>query len=161
MKSGVCLYPGSFDPVTVGHLDIIRRGAAIFDRVIVGVLVNAEKKCAFTMEERFGFLCQVTAGLPNVEVITFSGLTAELCRQKGVRVLLRGLRGPGDVEGEMRNAKVNGMLLPGLETIYLGSSSGTEQISSSLVREIASLGGDITPFVPPEICRAVQERYKR
>ena len=97
------IYAGSFSPPTLGHLDIIRRGAAIFDRVIVGVLVNAEKKCAFTMEERFGFLCQVTAGLPNVEVITFSGLTAELCRRLDVQGLVRGLRGSADLENERKD----------------------------------------------------------
>ena len=161
MQRGVCLYPGSFDPVTLGHMDIIRRASRIFEKVVVGVLINPGKTGTFTCEERAGFLRKACSGLENVEIVSFSGLTAELCRRMGISVLLRGLRGSADLEGELRMAKINALLEPGLETVYLGASSGMEAVSSSLVREIASFGGDISALVPPEICHEIQLHYKR
>ena len=161
MRKGVCLYPGSFDPLTLGHMDVIRRASGVFERVVVGVLVNAEKKGTFPFEKRADFIRKAAASLENVEVITFSGLTAELCRRLDVQVLVRGLRGSADLENEMRMAKINGILYPGLETVYLGASSGMEAVSSSLVREIAALGGDISALVPAEIVREVQDHYRR
>ncbi len=161
MQRGVCLYPGSFDPVTLGHMDIIRRAARIFEKVIVGVLINPGKTGTFACEERAGFLRKACLGLENVEIVTFSGLTADLCRQMGISVLLRGLRGSADLEGELRMAKINALLEPGLETVYLGASSGMEAVSSSLVREIASFGGDISALVPPEICQEICDHYRR
>jgi pantetheine-phosphate adenylyltransferase len=160
MRQSACLYPGSFDPVTLGHLDIITRAAGIFERVVVGVLVNAEKKGAFPMEERVAMLKKAAADLPQVEVLPFSGLTVDLCRQLDIRVLVRGLRGPGDLESEMRMAKVNGLLLPGLETVFLPSAGGMEALSSSLVREIASLGGDISALVPRSVLPDILSHYK-
>ena len=146
MRSGVCLYPGSFDPVTQGHMDIIRRAAKVFERVYVGVLINPDKKGSFTNEERVELLKKACADLPNVEIVSFTGLTAELCRKLDIRVLVR---------------KINAQLLPGLETVFLGASSGMEAVSSSLVREIASFGGDISALVPKEICQEIQNRFKR
>lgn len=161
MRKGACLYPGSFDPVTLGHMDIIRRAAGIFERVVVAVLINPEKKGTFPFEERVRLLKKAAAGLPNVEIITFSGLTAELCRQMDIHVLLRGLRGAGDLENELRMAKINGLLFSGLETVFLGASSGMEAVSSSLVREIASFGGDVSGLVPREICQDIQAFFSR
>ncbi len=161
MRSGVCLYPGSFDPVTLGHMDIIRRAAKVFEKVYVGVLINPDKKGSFTNEERVDLLKRACADLPNVEIVSFTGLTAELCRKLDIRVLVRGLRGGDDLTSEMRMAKINAQLLPGLETVFLGASSGMEAVSSSLVREIASFGGDISALVPKKICQEIQNRFKR
>ena len=159
MLQSACLYPGSFDPVTLGHMDVIQRAAKMFDHVFVGILINAEKTGAFSVEERAALLRKATVHIPQAEVVSFSGLTAELCRKMNIRVLIRGLRGSGDLEAEMRMAKINQLLLPGLETVYLSASSGMEAVSSSLVREIASLGGDISPFVPSEICQEIQQHF--
>ena len=159
MQRGVCLYPGSFDPVTLGHMDIIRRASRIFEKVFVGVLINPAKQGVFSCGERVELIRKACSELRNVEVITFSGLTAELCRQMDIGILLRGLRGGDDLISEMRMAKINGLLNQGLETVYLGASSGMEAISSSLVREIASFGGDVSKLVPPEICQDIQNRF--
>ena len=159
MQRGVCLYPGSFDPVTLGHMDIIRRAARLFEKVVVGVLINPGKTGAFSYEERVLLLRKACLGLENVEIVSFSGLTADLCRRMGIHVLLRGLRGSADLEGELRMAKINALLEPGLETVYLGASSGMEAVSSSLVREIASFGGDISALVPPEICQEIRSHF--
>lgn len=161
MSKGACLYPGSFDPVTNGHLDIIRRAAAVFDRVVVGVLVNADKRPSFTMEERVGMIRTVCRDLPNVEAVPFSGLTAELCRKLDIRVLVRGVRGAADLDAELRMARVNALLLPGLETVYFGAKGELEAVSSSLVRELAALGGDLTPFVPGEILEQVRAGFRK
>ena len=133
MKSAIC--PGSFDPVTYGHLDIVRRAAAMFDRVTVVVMTNSQKVPAFTCEERVDFLRRATAALPNVEVDAFGGLLAEYARLKGANVIVKGLR---------TNRKLN----PLVETVFLTTTAEHMYMSSSLVKKVASLGGDITGFVP-------------
>lgn len=146
MKSAIC--PGSFDPVTYGHLDIIRRAAAMFDRVTVVVMTNSQKVPAFTCEERVDFLRRATAALPNVEVDAFGGLLAEYARLKGANVIVKGLRAMSDFEYEFQMALTNRKLNPLVETVFLTTTAEHMYLSSSLVKQVASLGGDITGFVP-------------
>ncbi len=159
MKTAVC--PGSFDPVTLGHLDIIRRASAIFDRVIVVVMTNASKQPMFTKEERVDFLCRATAGLENVEVDCFSGLLADFTKTKHATVIVKGLRALSDFEYEFQMALTNRKLNPDVETAFLTTSADYMYLSSSLVKQVAQLNGDITDFVPTciteDILKKVQE----
>ena len=161
IQRGACLYPGSFDPVTNGHWDIIRRAAEIFEKVYVGVLINADKKPSFTIAERVRMLQLTTEACSNVEVVSFEGLTAELCRRLSVRVMVRGLRGAADLEEETRLAALNGMLLPGLETVFLPASAAAASVSSSAVRQIAALGGDISSMVPGAVLPLITARFRK
>lgn len=145
-KTVIC--PGSFDPVTRGHLDIINRAARMFDCVIVGVLVNSAKNPSFSIEERIDFLREATKELDNVKVVSFDGLLAEYCRQNNVDAVVRGLRAVSDFEYEFQMALTNKKLNPQLETIFLSADSDAMYLSSSMVREVASMGGDISNFVP-------------
>lgn len=146
MKTAVC--PGSFDPVTLGHIDIIKRAAAIFDHVIVVVMNNAAKRAMFTQEERVDFLRQATAGITNVEVDCYDGLLAEYARQRGANVIVKGLRALSDFEYEFQMALTNRKLNPNAETVFLTTSAQYMYLSSSLVKQIAQLGGDIRDLVP-------------
>lgn len=148
---GICLYPGSFDPVTNGHLSLIRRASEQFDKVFVAILRNAQKQGTFSLGERLQLLDRVCRPFPNVRVLAAEGLTSELARQLNASLLLRGLRGPQDLDAELMMAKVNRRLNPALETIFLPPEEGCETVSSSLVREIAQLGGSIDSFVPVEV----------
>lgn len=142
------LYPGSFDPVTVGHEEIIRRASALFDRVIVGVLYNPNKAGgALNVEKRMDLLRAVTAELPNVEVAAFAGLLVDAVRQCGADVVLRGVRAESDVPTELQMARVN-RHLSGVETLFLASSPETVAISSSIAREVARFGGSLRGIVP-------------
>lgn len=145
-KTVIC--PGSFDPVTRGHIDIINRAARMFDCVIVGVLVNSSKIPSFSIEERIDFLKEATKELDNVRVVSFDGLLAEYCRQNNVDAIIRGLRAVSDFEYEFQMALTNKKLNPQLETIFLSADSDAMYLSSSMVREVASMGGDISNFVP-------------
>lgn len=145
-KTVIC--PGSFDPVTRGHIDIINRAARMFDCVIVGVLVNSSKIPSFSIEERIDFLKEATKELDNVRVVSFDGLLAEYCRQNNVDAIVRGLRAVSDFEYEFQMALTNKKLNPQLETIFLSADSDAMYLSSSMVREVASMGGDISNFVP-------------
>lgn len=145
-KTVIC--PGSFDPVTLGHLDIIKRSANMFDRVIVGVLVNSSKTPSFSIEERIEFLKEVTQDIENVEVVSFDGLLAEYCRERNVDAIVKGLRAVSDFEYEFQMAITNKKLNPQLETIFLMANSDSMYLSSSMVKEVASMGGDISNFVP-------------
>ena len=146
MRSAIC--PGSFDPVTHGHLDIIRRAAAMFDQVTVVVMTNSQKVPDFTREERVDFLRRATADLPNVEVDAYGGLLAEYARLKGANVIVKGLRAMSDFEYEFQMALTNRKLNPLVETVFLTTTAEHMYLSSSLVKQVASLGGDITGFVP-------------
>lgn len=146
-KTVIC--PGSFDPVTLGHLDIIKRSANMFDRVIVGVLVNSSKSPCFSIEERIELLKEVTQEFDNVEVVSFDGLLAEYCEERGVDAIVKGLRAVSDFEYEFQMAITNKKLNPKLETIFLMAEADSMYLSSSMVREVASMGGDISNFVPP------------
>lgn len=158
MRTAVC--PGSFDPVTNGHLDIIHRASKLFDRVIVLVSVNPAKHCAFTLEERVELIrmCTAKEGFENVEVDTFSGLLASYVDQVGACAIVKGLRAVSDFEFEFQQSLANKKLDPKAETVFLTTASEHMFLSSSLVRQIAQFGGDISAFVPEEIAGRVFER---
>jgi pantetheine-phosphate adenylyltransferase len=156
MKNVLAIYPGSFDPVTNGHLDLIERGAKIFDRLVVSILRNFEKEPLFTVEERVEMLREVTVPWPNVEVDVFSGLLVEYARLRQANVILRGIRAVSDYEYELQMALMNRKLNPQVETVFMMPSVKYSYLSSRLVREIAQLGGSITDLVPP----VVEERLR-
>jgi pantetheine-phosphate adenylyltransferase len=149
MIAVTAVYPGSFDPVTNGHLDLIERGSKIFDRIVVGVLRNQEKQPLFNVSERVDMLRDVTAALPNVEVEAFAGLLMEFARQKEARVILRGIRAVSDYEYELQMALMNRKLEPHVETIFMLPGEAYSYLSSKLVREVAQLGGSLRGLVPP------------
>ena len=156
MKNVLAIYPGSFDPVTNGHLDLIERGAKIFDRLIVGVLRNLDKQPLFTLDERVEMLREVARPWPNVEVDVFSGLLVEYARLREANVILRGIRAVSDYEYELQMAMMNRKLNPDLETMFMMPAVAYSYLSSHLVREIVRLGGPITGLVP----RLVEERLR-
>lgn len=157
MPQRICVYPGSFDPVTNGHVDLIERGAALFDQVIVAVLRNPAKQGCFSMEKRIEMLAKACAHLPNVRFDCFHGLLVDYMRQGGARVVLRGLRAVTDFESEFQMAQLNHEMAPEVETLFLMTSPRHAYLSSSAVREIGLFGGDITPFVPACIAREIAE----
>ncbi len=159
MKQTSVVYPGTFDPVTNGHSDLIERAACLFDRVIVGVAENAGKNPAFTLAERVELLQETLGSLSNVEIRPFSGLLIHFVRSQGARVVLRGLRAVSDFEYEVQLAGMNRRLDPNLETLFLTPAEQFTFISSSLVREIAVLGGDVSSFVHPRVRAALRKRF--
>ncbi|TSA23215.1 MAG: pantetheine-phosphate adenylyltransferase [Betaproteobacteria bacterium] len=154
------LYPGTFDPLTRGHEDIVKRAAGIFDQVIVAVAASASKDPLFELDERIALAQAVLADLPNVRVIGFKGLLVDLARAEDTRLVLRGLRAVSDFEYEFQLAGMNRMLLADLETVFLTPDAQYMFLSATMVREIARLGGDITPFVSPQIAARVIARLK-
>jgi len=159
MKRGI--YPGSFDPVTLGHLDIIKRASEIVDELIIGVLKNSTKKNLFSTEERIELLQRVTADIPNVRIISFDGLLVDCAQEYGTKTIIRGLRAVTDFEYELQIAQTNKRLRPEVDTIFLTTSVEYAYLSSSIVREIASYGGDISHFVPQCILEDVYKKAKR
>ena len=145
------IYPGSFDPVTRGHLDIIGRAARVMDEVIIGVLANSAKTPLFTVEERVEMLRECTAQWPNVQVETFDGLTVEFARKMKADVMVRGLRAVTDFENEIQLAQTNHALMPGIETMFLATSIKWSYLSSTIVREAAHYGQDVSRFVPRNV----------
>lgn len=161
--SRIAVCPGSFDPVTVGHLDIIRRAAGLFDKVIVVVMCNYRKKntSAFTPDERVDFIRRSCASIPNVEVDFYGGLLADYVIEKGACAIVKGLRAVTDFEDEFQQALTNKILAPSVETVFITTASDNMFLSSSLVKQICELGADISKFVPAEICTEVNARlYK-
>lgn len=154
------IYPGSFDPVTFGHIDIIERCSKKFDNVIIAVLNNASKKEFFTIEERIELLKETTKQFKNVEIDSFSGLLADYAKKKKCTTMIRGLRAVSDYEYEMQMALVNKKLNSDLETIFMVSSTEFIYLSSSIVKEISNLGGDIRCFVPAVVERALKDKNK-
>ena len=148
MPPVTAIYPGSFDPVTNGHLDLIERGTKIFDRLIVGVLRNLEKEPLFTLDERVEMLREVTQKWPNVEVDIFDGLLVDYARKRKARVILRGIRAISDYEYELQMALMNRKIEPQIETVFMMPAETYSYLSSRLVREIARLGGPIQGLVP-------------
>lgn len=144
----VCIYPGSFDPLTVGHVDIIRRAANLFDRVIVAVLHNPAKTGCFPVEKRLEQICCACGNMANVSAMAYPGLLVDCVRETGACAVVRGLRSAQDYQAEETMAQINAMLLPGLETVFLLSRPEHACISSSAVRELAAFGGNICGFVP-------------
>ena len=157
----ICIYPGSFDPITVGHMDIIRRTCKLFDRVIVAVLPNPAKRGCFPLETRLALIRRSCAQLENVSVEAFDGLLTDYVRRTGAQAVVRGLRAVSDFESEFQMAQVNHQVLPEMETLFMMTLPEHAYISSSVVRELASFGGDITPFVPAEILPQVQDFFRQ
>jgi pantetheine-phosphate adenylyltransferase len=155
------LYPGTFDPITNGHLDIIRRGAQLFGTVDVVVAVNARKASLFTLEERVELARASTRDIPGVTVLAHAGLMVDCLRERKAQVLLRGLRAVSDFEHEFQMALMNKKLDPECETLYLMPSEQYTYLASSLVRELAGLGADVSEFVPPEVEQALKGKLKR
>lgn len=154
------IYPGSFDPVTYGHMDIIKRAAAVFDEVIIGILNNPEKSPLFSVEERVKMLKEVTKEFPNVTVDSFSGMLVDYTSQHNIPISIRGLRGISDFEYEMQTAQYNSQLSNcSLETVFMATSPGYSYISSSGVRQVAGFHGDLSPYVPESIAKLVKEKY--
>ena len=155
MKRAVC--PGSFDPMTHGHLDIIERAAKQFDEVVVSVLVNRTKSSLFTVEERIELIRQTTRHLPNVKADSWSGLLVDFCRTNQIDCIVKGLRAVSDFDYELQMAQVN-LSQSGVETMFMATSPAHSFLSSSLVKELAHYGGDVSTMVPPEVNRALHDR---
>ena len=159
MRSAI--YPGSFDPVTLGHWDLIKRAAKLVDRLVVAVLHNPSKSAAFTVEERVAMLGELTATLPRVEVTSFDGLLVDFAKVQEAQVIVRGVRAFSDFEYEFQMALMNRKLAPDLETVFLMPKEKYSAVSSRLVREIGSMGGNLTDLVPEVLRTRIAERLRR
>lgn len=158
--SVTAIYPGTFDPITNGHSDLIQRAGRLFDKVIVAIAANPKKAPLFSLEERVGLAREVLAGEEKVEVCGFDSLLADFAQECGATVILRGLRAVSDFEYEFQLAGMNRRLAPGVETIFLTPAEKYTFISSSLVREVASLGGEVEDFVDPKVKAALKNRMR-
>ena len=157
----VAVYPGSFDPVTKGHFDIIERASRLFDKLIVVVLINPEKQPVFSAAERVRFIEEITAGVENVEVDSFDGLLADYVTRRGATAVIKGLRAMSDFEYEFQMALINKQLNPAMETLFLITGNEYMYLSSSIVRQLASFGGDVSRFIPAEIRDEIVERLRK
>jgi pantetheine-phosphate adenylyltransferase len=160
-RSVIAIYPGSFDPITNGHLDLIQRGSRLFDRLIVSILRNETKSPLFSVQERMEMLRDVVKDFPNVEVDSFNGLVVDYAEKRGARVLLRGIRAISDYEYELQTALMNRRLRPELETVFLLSNEAYSFISSRLVKEVFGLGANISGLVPPSVEERLQRRMAK
>lgn len=161
MPSLLAVYAGSFDPVTLGHLDLIERSASLFDEVVVAVGRHATKKSFFSFDERAAMLREVTKDMPNVRIESFDGLLIHFCERMGARVVVRGLRAATDFEYELQIAHANADMAPGVDTVFLPTRTRYGFVSASLVREIASHGGDVSHYAPRVVCTALAEKLGR
>jgi pantetheine-phosphate adenylyltransferase len=160
MRMSIAVCPGSFDPVTYGHLDIIQRGAKVFDKVIVAVLINRNKtNPVFTVEERLELLREVTKDMPNVEVDTFNGLLVDYMHTKGAKAIIKGLRAVSDFEYEMQMASINRLLDSKIETFFMMTNNQYSFLSSSIVKEVGKYGADVSSLVPPIVEKALREKF--
>ena len=155
------IYPGSFDPITFGHLDVIARASKIVDRLIVGVLKNSSKSPLFSSDERVKIISDLVKDYPNVEVVSFDGLTIEFARQEGAQVIVRGLRAITDFDYELQMAQTNRIIAPELDTMFFSTSLEYAYLSSSTVKEVARYGGDISKFVPEKVAKLVMEKIQQ
>ena len=160
------LYSGSFDPATLGHVDVMRRGSRLFDRLVVAVGAHHAKAALFATDERVAMLQAIAGGIGaetgrTIEVVTFSGLVVDAAREVGASVILRGVRNVTDFDYEVQMEGMNTTLSPDLDVVYLAAGSGVRHIASSLVRQIAALGGAVDAFVPPEVAERLKARYQR
>jgi pantetheine-phosphate adenylyltransferase len=153
------VYPGTFDPITNGHLDILSRGGRMFDRIIVAILRNPDKDPLFPLKERAEILKSVVSRWPNVEVDSFDGLLVEFARARGAQVIVRGLRALSDFEYEFQMTLMNQRLEPGIQTVFMMPSETYSYVSSRLVKEVARLGGDVTGLVPAEVAEQLKKRF--
>ncbi|WP_047151606.1 pantetheine-phosphate adenylyltransferase [Aneurinibacillus tyrosinisolvens] len=159
MSIAVC--PGSFDPVTYGHLDIIQRGAKVFDKVIISILINRNKtNPVFTVEERIELLKEATKDIPNVEVDTFNGLLIDYMHTKGANAIIKGLRAVSDFEYEMQMASINRLLDNKIETFFMMTNNQFSFLSSSIVKEVGKYGADVSSLVPPNVEKALREKFE-
>ncbi|MDT8435205.1 MAG: pantetheine-phosphate adenylyltransferase [Gemmatimonadota bacterium] len=160
-RHDIAIYPGSFDPLTLGHDDIIRRALKISGRLIVAVAARAThaKSAVFPLEERVELIREVYRDEPRIEVVQFSGLLVDFARERGAGLIVRGLRAVSDFEYEFQMALMNRSLAPGIEVIFMAPATSYTFLSSSLVREVASLGGDVSGFVPPAVLERLVQRY--
>ena len=154
------VYPGSFDPATYGHLDIIKRASLSFDRVVVGVLHNSSKSPLFSVEERVNILEKATKNIPNVVIRPFDGLSVNFAREHGAQVIVRGLRAVTDFEYELQMAQTNRVLAPDVDTVFLTTSLEYAYVSSTIMKEVARYDGDLSKFAPPEIIQALQDKLQ-
>ncbi len=155
MRERLAIFPGSFDPLTNGHVDIVRRGLALFDKVQVALAINESKRPIFAFDERRALIDEMFAGEDRVSVGGLDGLLVEYARQAGAVAILRGLRGPSDFDYELKMVHMNHHLAPGIETVFLASRTEQSFVSSSLVKEVARLGGDVSSHLPPHIHTAL------
>jgi pantetheine-phosphate adenylyltransferase len=153
------IYPGSFDPITNGHLDVINRAATLFDEVVVAIAFNEQKQSLFTAEERLALIREVSGAMPNVRIAQFEGLLMDFARKEGATAVVRGLRAVSDFEFEFQMALMNRKLEPQIETIFLMPAEKYTYLSSRIVKEIARLGGDVGAFVPVSVAKALRERF--
>ena len=160
-SEGSAVYPGTFDPFTNGHLDVVRRAHGIFPKVIVAVGPNPGKEALFSVPERIEMIREAIRGLPRAEVAEFDGLVVDFVRARGCRVILRGIRTFSDFEYEFQMALTNRSISKTVETVFIMPAEEFAYISSRLVKEVASLGGDVSPFVPPEVLRRLARKYRR
>jgi pantetheine-phosphate adenylyltransferase len=156
----VAIYPGSFDPVTLGHWDLIQRAGRMVDRLIVSVLLNPAKTCAFSTAERVDFLRELLAGTPNVEVATFNGLLVDFARKQDANFIIRGVRAFSDFEYEFQMALMNRKLAPDLETVFLMPKEELAVVSSRMVREVGAMGGDLSGLVPELLVERIAARLR-
>jgi pantetheine-phosphate adenylyltransferase len=161
MRTHTVIYPGTFDPITNGHVDLTERAARLFGKVVVAIAHSEKKTPMFNLEERVSLCRQSLQHLHNVEVVGFSNLLIDFAQSQGSRCVLRGLRAVADFEYEFQLANMNRAMNPEFESVFLTPSEHLSYISSSLVREIAMLNGDITPFVPEPVARALEEKFRR
>ena len=155
MKRVVC--PGSFDPITYGHLDIVERASSIFDEVVIAVMVNKTKQTLFTVEERIEMTKEVTSRFPNVKVDSWSGLLVDYCKKNDISIIVKGLRAVTDFDYELQMSQIN-LQLQGVETLFLSTAPAHSFLSSSLVKEIASHGGDVSSYIPAELLKRLKDR---
>ena len=154
----IAVYPGTFDPITLGHEDIVRRAAALFDRVIISVAVAHHKKTLFTLDERLALARDAAARIGNVEVEPFDGLVKDFVLRRGGKVMVRGVRGVTDFDYESQLAGMNRNLAPDVETVFLTPAAALQSVSSTLVREISQLGGDVAPYVSPLVLERLKDK---
>jgi pantetheine-phosphate adenylyltransferase len=161
MKKHIAIYPGSFDPITYGHLDIITRGLEVFDELIIAVACNSEKSSLFTVEERLAMITDAVGDNPRLKIDTFKGLLVDYAVKMEARVILRGLRAVSDFEYEFQLAQMNHAVKPDVETLFMMTSASYGYLSSSIVKEVASHNGNIDEFVPPAVKKALAQKFNK
>ena len=161
MKKHIAIYPGSFDPITYGHLDIITRGLEVFDELIIAVACNSEKSSLFNVEERLTMITETVGDNPRLKIDTFKGLLVDYAVKMEARVILRGLRAVSDFEYEFQLAQMNHAVKPDVETLFMMTSAAYGYLSSSIVKEVASHNGNIDEFVPPAVKKALAKKFNK
>jgi pantetheine-phosphate adenylyltransferase len=158
---GMAVYPGTFDPIHFGHLDIIERGSKVFPRLLVAVGINPDKSTLFSLEERVALVKKTTSHLPNVEVLPFENLVVHFVKESNSKLILRGMRTTSDMDYEFTMSLANMALDPDIETVFLLAKDIYSHLSSSLLKQIAVLGGDLSKFIPPDVAKAMLEKIRR